>query len=849
MNIPKTALLTALVLAVALSAGCSASRRQDAAEKQEKLALAAVSQPLAASFSDARVSGMKGIADNGKLRLLVDEKSGAIAVIHKESNQIWHSNPPSRDQDSLAAGVNKDWLSSQLKIDYYNALGQINSMNSYSDSAAYGQIGFEPIEQGVRVNYQFGKAQRTFEDLPLMVSKARFDELSAKLDKTGQRALIIGYKEDTGKQLYLRNDSALVGLQLDRAIKAFEDAGYTAEELEADMRELGFTQSKPEPRIFMASIEYRLDGEMLVANIPQSRIHFPSQYPINSISMLGTFGAGGKDEQGAIFVPDGSGALIRFNNGKAKYPTYHQAVYGMDRAMETKESATPDEKVRLPVFGIIREDRAFLGIIEAGAPVASISADVAGRTNSYNVVYPSFIVVNKGDVTLSGQSRNSTLPKFQESATQSDFTVRYSFLNGQAASYQGMAELYRSYLIRTNGLPQVESKSGKEPIPFYLQLVGGISKEKHFAGIPYHSMEPLTTFKQARSIVEELRQRGIGEIKLKYSGWFNGGQNHAVLHKVEVDNGIGGSKGLQQFSSFALENKVSVYPDVALLTANSTSGFSKSGDSARTLKGVPAALYPVDLALNGRDRSASPSYVVSPRLVGGYTDTLLKAADSYRLGRLSLRDLTDQLDSDFRKNRQIDRTESEAVSVKALAKLKESGLRLMGEGGNAYALPYLTDITNAPLSNSGFKIEDESIPFYQLVIRGMIDYTGAPYNLSTHTSPEQYVLKCLEYGAHVSFEWIYEPNHKIKDTEFSRLYAVYYGDTLELAARMYRQVNEVLEKVAGESIVGHQKLGEGVYKTVYSNKRYIIVNYNTSPVTVDGRTIGAESYMMGGGEA
>ncbi|MUT68472.1 DUF5696 domain-containing protein [Paenibacillus sp. NEAU-GSW1] len=57
--------------------------------------------------------------------------------------------------------------------------------------------------------------------------------------------------------------------------------------------------------------------------------------------------------------------------------------------------------------------------------------------------------------------------------------------------------------------------------------------------------------------------------------------------------------------------------------------------------------------------------------------------------------------------------------------------------------------------------EDEEIPFYQMVVRGYIDYTGMPYNLSTFTDMNQYILKCLEYGkggfGHLSYrlpQWI-----------------------------------------------------------------------------------------------
>lgn len=846
MRMPRNVLLIALALAVLLIAGCSDSDNADSADEWKELTAFAEGENLVASFTNSHVAGMKGIAQNDHLQLLVDDTTGSIAIIDKQSGDIWFSNPLERETDSVAAGVNKDLLSSQLAIEFYNPYGQSSSMNSYTDSVAYGQISFQRIPEGVRVNYQFGIAKRSVEDLPLMLTKARIDDLSSKLDNTGKRALLIAYRPDAEEQIYHRNDDVLVNMQLERAFKAFEDAGYSDEDLQADMKELGFEQIKAVPRIFLASIEYTLDGDTLVAKIPSSSIQYPSEYPINQISVLSYFGAAGTDEEGSLFVPDGSGALINFNNGKTAYPPYQQSVYGTDRTMDLTDKPTVEQEVRLPVFGILKEKSAVLGIIEDGASVAAIRADVAGRLNSYNYVYPSYIVINKGEVTLNASDQRRTLPKFQEEKVKSDYTVRYAFLSGKDASYYGMAQYYRDYLLDRNGLPQVAAQLQSDNAPFYLQLIGGINKTKHFAGIPYESTESLTTFEQAQSIVNLLQQRGIDDISVKYSGWFNGGLSHKVPEKIKVDGSIGGKTGLQNLSNFAEENNIPFYLDVALVNANSTSGFKPSKDASITLRELPAALYPLDLALNRRDRASSPAYIVSPRLIEGYVDSMLKELTKFKVSGISLRDLADQLNSDYRKNNQIDRAEAEAISIQSLSKLREAGLDIIAEGGNAYALPFLSGITNAPMSNSHFKIEDEGIPFYQLVIRGIIDYTGAPYNLSSYTNSSQYVMKSLEYGANVAFEWVYEPNRKMKDTDFSNLYSVHYGLSLDQATDIYHEVNAFLKTVRGEPILVHEKLGDGVYKTVYGNGLFVIVNYNSSPVTVDGKTIQAEGYITGG---
>lgn len=839
----------ALLVAIVLLAGCTNGQSADEAgtenESQEQQ-VSIEAKPVAAAFSSSAVPGMKGMLENDQLQLFVNEESGEIAIVHKQSGEVWHSNPVGRADDTLASGVNKDMLSAQLRLDFYNSFGQISSINSYTDSAAHKQLKVEPIDNGIKVTYQFGTAQRTVEDLPMKLSKTRFEELTGQMDKAGQRALLIAYKENKETDVYERNDSALQGLQLDRALQAFDAIGYTEEDLIQDAAEHNLSQTKPEPRVFYASIEYRLDGDSLLATIPVADIQYPDAYPVNMVTMLSFFGAGDAQEAGSILVPDGSGALIHFNNGKTKYPAYQQAVYGLDMTMEATEDANQEQKVRLPVFGIIREDSAFLGIIEQGAAAATINADVSGRLNSYNYVYPSFYVVNKGDVTLDANGQRRTLPKFQEQPMQTDYTVRYVFLGKEQASYPQMAQYYQSYLQERNALPQPLEKSENTESTFYVELIGSISKLKHMAGIPYQALEPLTTFDQAKSIIAQLEERNIKKLAVKYAGWYNGGLDHKVPSKVTVDKGIGGSSGLKEFIAFAEEKQLDLFLESALVMANSSKGFNERKQASRTLREIPAMLYPVDLALNRRDREKAPSYIISPRYVESYTASLLKGLGKYEPNGIALRDLADLLNSDFLKNKQIDRVQSEQISVRALQMIEEQSLQMLADGGNAYALPYVTHLTNAPMTSSKFKIEDETIPFYQMVIRGFIDYAGTPYNLSTHTNERQYVLKALEYGSNVYFKWIYEPNYSIKDTDQNDLYAVNYEIWLDQATAIYNEVNDFLQLVGSKRIVDHEKLSEGVFKTTYENGMYVIVNYSTSQVTVDGKIIDAEGYVTGG---
>ena len=806
-------------------------------------------EPIQAAFTSSLLPDMKGIMENENLQLYINDQTAEIAVLDKRSGNVWRSNPVDRDSDPVASGEKKDLLSAQLIVDFNNEFGQLNQTNSYVDSVAREQVDFELLPDGIKVYYKFGTVKKTLEDLPKLISKERFEEkiLSKTDDKTLLRALRFAYREDKNEGVYVRNDG-LSGALLNRTIEAFELAGYTEEDLIYDLQEQGLSQTRPEHRVFIVTIEYRLDNDSLVVKVPVEEIQYTKEYPIYELGVLSFFGAGGPDEKGALFVPDGSGALIYFNNGKAKYPPYRQDVYGRDLTVADMESFIKGEKARMPVFGIIKDKSAMLGIIEEGAAIAAINADVGGRENSYNYVYPSFYVVNKDNVELVSEDKKRTFPRYQRDPMQTDYVVRYVFLNDEDASYEGMAKYYQQYLIQNNMLKE-NQRNADDNTPFYLELIGNISTRKHFVGVPYRALEPMTTFEQAKLILSEIKDQNIDNIKLKYSGWFNGGLYHRVPKSISVDRTIGGKSGLSNFIKYVEEEGISLYPDVALLRVYNTAGlgFNVITGAARRLMEIPAAVFPFDYALNERDNDRTPSYVLSPRLVEGYVSGMLNSVSKLGLKGLSLRDLADELNSDYRKNKQIDRTESEQISINALEDINQRDLDIMARGGNAYTWQYVSHITHAPLGTSNFKIEDEEIPFYQMVVRGFIQYTGAPYNLSTYTNYRQYVLRCLEYGSSVHFVWCYEANEKVKDTYFEYLYSINYKEWLEPARDIYHEVNDVLKQVNNQGIISHEKLEEGVYKTVYENGVYVIVNYNPEPVSVEGIDVGAEDYYVGGG--
>ena len=276
-----------------------------------------------------------------------------------------------------------------------------------------------------------------------------------------------------------------------------------------------FTFSFPTQGIVIP-IAYTIDEDGLSVEILAEELQelYSERFLIGGISLLPFFGAGGLEDEGYLFVPDGSGALIDFNNGRQAANAYSGEVYGRDWAISKTIAASETEEIRLPVFGIKRGASACLGVVSQGDAAAQINACVSRKTNSYNSVYP-YLTVKRYEINNGGESLGSfSTIQFMDYLQQEDrLSVRYFFLEGEDADYSGMARRYRAYLEEEGGLNQ---SSLAQENPFVVNLYGAASIEKTVMGIDTQQVTPLTTYEAASSILERLREKGIDSLVLNY---------------------------------------------------------------------------------------------------------------------------------------------------------------------------------------------------------------------------------------------------------------------------------------------------------------------------------------------
>lgn len=178
--------------------------------------------------------------------------------------------------------------------------------------------------------------------------------------------------------------------------------------------------------------------------------------------------------------------------------------------------------------------------------------------------------------------------------------------------------------------------------------------------------------------------------------------------------------------------------------------------------------------------------------------------------------------------------------------LENTGKNIMVNDGNDYTFAYADDIINAPLSANDYYIVDETVPFYQMLIHGYIDYSGTVINLSDTFDRTETVLNLIETGASPHFVFSWESSSDIKNTGLNRFYATTYENWKDEALSVYSEVNEVLKYVNGAYITNHEILNNGVRAVSYSNGVTIYVNTGYTDRTVDGVSVPARSYGIGG---
>ncbi len=861
-----------IVLSVLLIGGVPHTSAENAAEEKNTTAASDDHVNQSAGFlkkgrytsAEEMIGEMTAAATVGDTVLYYHPDTADIAVVKSDNGKIWLSSPFAYQNDGKASDEIKAQLASFIRLVYYDQQSNQFEMNGYEDCIAKNQFEIVKIENGIEINMRLGKDEDQL-TLPVAAEAEQFEKkVLSKLSGIAERRVKAFYtrystKDDSLDQTIKERLLALYPGLADHDFYILrEDASdrdkqqlteylasteYTLEDYRNDLIQSGAADQGSAAALFKLTVRIVLDGGDLLVSVPTDSISYDrNSFVLNKVILFEYFGAGESGNEGYLFVPNGSGSLIRFNtDGAKKILDTVCPVYGQDNALlQNEEYQNIAQQCYLPVYGVKESDRAFLAVIEQGDAMAQIIGRSGNIVSGYETVLTEFTYASvQTYLYRDGKKQNGQWTYFSKKYYEGDFMLRYRFLSGEEATYSGMAKSYREYLKDKKVLKKAQNQAA---VPLYLEAVGQITRKDTFFGIPYNRKIDITNFADAQNMMEELREAGVDFITLRYKGWMNGGLNTTVSNGVSVEKKLGGTKGLKRLNAYMKKNGFAFFPEVSFQIVRRNTlfdGFAPLFDSPRSNDDHIAYMTPPEERNNISDQQNLYA-AISPIKIGKYYQRFFKKYNSLGTEGVALLYAGNMLYSDFSKDHGVTRQEAVKTLTTSIEKTVKGSV--MTDGGNAYIYPYADDILGMPTANGGNITEDQSIPFMQMVLHGYIRYAGNAINLSDNAKTE--LLKTAEYGGNLYFTVGYQNTEYLKDTTLSYLYSVDYQTWKNDMITLYQKYNRVFAPLQGMEIVSHEKKADDLYQTTYENGATVIVNYGEQAVTVDGVLVEAMDFTV-----
>lgn len=595
---------------------------------------------------------------------------------------------------------------------------------------------------------------------------------------------------------------------------------------------------------FVIPVQYVLEEDCLAASIISEGIEEevwedPDTDPekkqsVMNVALLPFMGAAGSDDEGYLIIPDGSGALIHFNNGRIGAAIYQQDVYGRDDALTIRKAATTTYDVNMPLFGIVRNGRALMAVVENGDYQAQLNAMVNGQLTGYSNAYFAVQYIHMEANTIMPGSEHSTdvmLPTntFRD---MGNFTVRYYPLAAENATYADVAAAYRAQL----GLKESIADAATQQ----LEMVASIPSIDTFLGVPYESVRVLTSYEQAAQTLRDFAAEGLNDLTLRYTGWSKQSVRGKMVTGLDLDNRLGGKKAFDGLRQAVKETGAEMVLAVDLIDIYEDGNgywslFAATDSVNSTAKQVPEFLQ----STGYQDPEGKPWYLLSPDKV---PEAARKLAEnlSGQVDGVSLSMLGNTVYSSFGKTG-ISRTSAGMYWQQALETLSGKIQTLSAKTASAYAFPYIEQVDATPCASSRFEVTDMEIPFYQMVTHGAMVLYTEPANEDGNV--RKALLRAIEYGMYPSWRVIAGDTALLSGTD----YASWHAASLDAWREEIKNTAAWMAPLgvyAGMQMTGHEQVTATLSVTTYANGDMVLVNYGSEDAEHLGVTVPALGYAI-----
>lgn len=575
-------------------------------------------------------------------------------------------------------------------------------------------------------------------------------------------------------------------------------------------------------------------------SLDDSSIEEKGSYVLAQVHFAPFLGSTVGDEiDGYLFVPDGSGALIRFQRPIKYLAGYADRVYGSDYAIDntytvgdlnanrSNDFLKDSQTITMPVYGISHgfDSHALFGHVESGAAYSTVMADPAGIITNYNYATAYFVY---RQTYLQPTGRNGAgIQMVQKDANVVNPALSVYFLTGTDANYVGMAHLYKDILENSGILPGAELS---QPALMLDYIVSDIRE-----GFLFNSTVKLTGAQNLLDAAAYLQQQEIDRTSVQLMGWQKGGLNGYKKLDTFTSTELGNLPQLAQFKQTLLEAGCDLSLYMAPLSVKTPQ------INAKSHLGIALSQEVIEITRDNKSVFLPDTQYLKTSTA---LNVLGKQVEALRQAGLT-NFVTDELGQLLYGEMMLDEEQSR---TKVMEQVRQTLTELAGQEGltlyspNEYLLGVTSVYREAPMGSSRYAFETDSVPFLQIVLSGEMTMYAPYANQSFYTDMD--VLKCIEYNAYPSFLLTGSDSKELSGTPSQEYFSTCFEDWKETAVSIYRRIDQVLSNVHGQQMVGHTALQEGLILVEYSGGGKIYVNYTQQQIELGSVRVPAMSAVF-----
>ena len=570
-----------------------------------------------------------------------------------------------------------------------------------------------------------------------------------------------------------------------------------------------------------------LERNTLRVSIPDDEISKGNENTVlTKLYVLPFMGSSFQSEgPGYIFMPDGAGALIRFDSPESSRLLKLRA-YGNDQYLSalgnslnlTVDLPTKDsERAAIPVMGVAHgaEQAAFVVWAEHGAEYCDLLASPAGN-NNLPCYYACFQAVYR-EIYRQPTSGTEAFNMVQTTRNQVDLQLCYTFLSGEDADYVGMACAYRDHMLETGELNRMVEYSG---MPVMIDCLMQESVKAVFGTKTY----TMTSFQDIAQWLQLLKAADVAVPILVLEGMMDGGTGRSKYNDTSVSDELG---------------------DYDELLAEAE-GYATILQGRRFLK-----YYGAQLPQNQRAYAVTRRFITT--VENAYlddeayylrndriNDLVQKVSQANWTAGVAAEDLGLYLFSNLRPV-SCSRPEATALIRTAMETLAADGNLAVANPGD-YALAYADMVYDLPVSNSSYEFETDAVPFIQIVLSGCLPMFGRN-TVGGATSTEQ-MLRMIDFNMYQHYTLTAADASSLGKSNSSSVLITRTDSMLECLIADYAYLERYLSPVQGQLIVDRTCPENGVSVTTYESGTIIVVNYNSHSYVYHDVEVAPESAML-----